>query len=189
MTHTDILASFKETFGADVLAIVEFRGEHTITVAKPALEKALAHAKNELAFDFLVDLSTIDQADVEPRFEIAYELYSYRHGLHLRVKSATGEDEAEFPTATALWPAANWHEREAYDMMGVRFIGHPDLRRILMWEGYPYFPLRKEFPLAGKASDLPEVAFSDPAPLQGGPFVSSPGAGDAVTAEPRARGE
>ena len=131
---------------------------------------------------------TIDHLGQDPRFEVAYELYSTTYNVYLRVKSSTGEDEADFPSAVAIWPAANWHEREAYDMMGVRFTGHPDLRRILMWEGYPYFPLRKEFPLAGKDSDLPEVAFSKPAPLQGGPFVTAPGAGDTVEREPRARG-
>ena len=65
----------------------------------------------------------------------------------------------------------DWHEREIYDMMGIRFRGHPDLRRILMWEGYPYFPLRKDFPLAGKSSEVPEVAFTQTTPLMGGPFV------------------
>jgi NADH-quinone oxidoreductase subunit C len=72
-------------------------------------------------------------------------------------------------------------------MMGIRFSGHPDLRRILMWEGYPYFPLRKDFPLAGKPTELPDVAFSKPAPLEGGPFVTSPGASDSIAREPRAK--
>lgn len=188
MTHQDVLASFREQFGADVVSISEFRDEHTVTVTKSALPNALAHAKETLGFDFLVDITTIDHAGQEPRFEIAYELYSYTHHLHLRIKSATSEDEADFPTATHLWAAADWHEREAYDMMGIRFTGHPDLRRILMWEGYPYYPLRKEFPLAGKPSEMPDVAFSDVAPLQGGPFVTSPGACDSVSGEPRARG-
>jgi NADH-quinone oxidoreductase subunit C len=86
-----------------------------------------------------------------------------------------------------VWRTANWHEREIYDMMGIRFSGHPDLRRILMWEGYPYHPLRKDFPLAGKSSDLPGVAFTNPAPLEGGPFVTIPSPGDAVGREPRVR--
>ena len=73
-------------------------------------------------------------------------------------------------------------------MMGIRFRNHPDLRRILMWEGYPFFPLRKEFPLAGKPSDMPDIAFTGVAPLAGGPFVTSPGDSH-VGREPRARGD
>ncbi len=71
------------------------------------------------------------------------------------------EEKSELPTVTGVWRTADWHEREIYDMMGIRFRGHPDLRRILMWEGYPYFPLRKDFPLAGKPTRLPEVAFTE----------------------------
>ena len=87
---------------------------------------------------------------------------------------------------TAVWRTANWHEREIYDMMGLRF-GPSDLRRILMWEGYPYFPLRKDFPLAGKPTDLPDLAFTRPAPLEGGPFVTVAGGKDAMAREPRRR--
>jgi NADH-quinone oxidoreductase subunit C len=72
-------------------------------------------------------------------------------------------------------------------MMGIRFANHPDLRRIIMWEGYPYYPLRKDFPLEGKPSEMPEVAFTEPAPLAGGPFVAEPGAPHIADREPRAR--
>jgi NADH-quinone oxidoreductase subunit C len=72
-------------------------------------------------------------------------------------------------------------------MMGIRFSGHPDLRRILMWEGYPYFPLRKDFPLEGKPTDLPETAFTDRAPLEGGPFVTTAGKQNVSQREPRAK--
>ena len=177
----------KATLEAPWRRPLEFRGELTICVKRESLAPMLAHARDELGFDYLVDITTIDQTGQDPRFEIVYELYSYRTKLHLRVKSAAPEEDPEFPTATGLWPGANWHEREAYDMMGVRFAGHPNLKRILMWEGYPFFPLRKEFPLAGKPSEMPDVAFSDAAPLEGGPFVTSSG-GDIVTREPRAQG-
>lgn len=189
MTHAAAAAALQESFAANVLGTVSFRGEQTVTIAKSALPAVLEHCRDRLGFDGLVDITTIDHLGADPRFEIVYELYSYAHNLSLRIKAATSEDEAEFPSATGLWPAANWHEREAYDMMGIRFTGHPDLRRILMWEGYPFFPLRKEFPLAGKASDMPDVAFTDRAPLQGGPFLTSPGAPDTVAREPRAKGD
>ena len=97
------------------------------------------------------------------------------------------EDDAEAPTVSDIWPTADWHEREVYDMMGITFANHPDLRRILMWDGYPFFPLRKEFPLAGKPSDMPDVAFTNTAPLAGGPFVTCSGEGDTIKREPRAR--
>lgn len=187
MTHAAIVESLRTRFPGEVLGTVEFRGEQTVRVAKSALVPVLTHCRDDLGFDGLVDITTIDHLGDDPRFEVVYELYSYAANVSLRVKSATPEDESELPSVTALWPAADWHEREAYDMMGIRFTGHPDLRRILMWEGYPFFPLRKEFPLAGKPSEMPDVAFSDAAPLQGGPFVTSAGAADTVAREPRAK--
>jgi NADH-quinone oxidoreductase subunit C len=118
---------------------------------------------------------------------VVYELYGLKHHCHLRLKTSIPEEKSELPTVSHLWGTADWHEREIYDMMGIRFVGHPDLRRIIMWEGYPYHPLRKDFPLAGKHTELPEVAFTDPAPLEGGPFVTPPGAPDAIRREPRVR--
>jgi len=91
------------------------------------------------------------------------------------------------PTVTGIWRTADWHEREIYDMMGIKFSGHRDLRRILMWEGYPYFPLRKDFPLAGRPSEMPDVAFSKAAPLEGGPFVTVPSTATTKDREPRSR--
>jgi NADH-quinone oxidoreductase subunit C len=143
--------------------------------------------KAELSFDYLIDISSVDNFGDEPRFEIVYELYSITLGVHLRLKTRVSEDPGEVPTVSDIWPAANWHEREIYDMMGLRFTDHPDLRRILMWEGYPYFPLRKEFPLEGLPSAMPDVAFSESAPLEGGPFVTSPSTATAKDREPRAR--
>jgi len=129
----------------------------------------------------------VDHFGEEPRFEVVYELYSMAHGTHLRLKIPVSEDSCEAPTVTDIWPTANWHEREIYDMMGIRFTDHPDLRRILMWEGYPYHPLRKDFPLEGKPSDVPDLAFTEVAPLAGGPFVTVPTDGTTQVREPRAR--
>jgi NADH-quinone oxidoreductase subunit C len=141
----------------------------------------------ELGFDFLADVSSVDNYGDDPRWTIVYELYGIGHGQYLRLKTNVSEEKSELPTVTGVWRTADWHEREIYDMMGIRFRGHPDLRRILMWEGYPYFPLRKDFPLAGRPSELPEVAFTGKAPLEGGPFVTIAGGRDTLAREPRAR--
>ena len=166
----------------------EFRGEVTL-VAQDAerIQEVCDFAKKELGFDYLVDISSVDNYGDDPRFTIVYELYGYGHRCHVRIKTNVGEENCELPTVTTVWRTADWHEREIYDMMGIRFRGHPDLRRILMWEGYPYFPLRKDFPLAGKPSEMPDVGFSKPAPLDGGPFVTLAGGKDAIAREPRVR--
>ena len=144
-------------------------------------------AKQELCFDYLVDISSVDNYGDDPRWTLVYELYGLAHQCHLRLKTAVSEEKSELPTVTGVWRTADWHEREIYDMMGVRFRGHPDLRRILMWDGYPYFPLRKDFPLAGKPTDLPDIAFTKQAPLEGGPFVTVAGGKDTLAREPRVR--
>ena len=174
---------------ADVLSgPVEFRGEATLKLADAArITEICAFAKESLSYDMLLDLSSIDNYGEDPRWTLVYELYGTGHGCHLRLKTEVSEEKSELPTVTCVWRGADWHEREIYDMMGIRFAGHPDLRRILMWDGYPYFPLRKDFPLAGKPTDLPEVAFTKPAPLEGGPFVTVAGGKDSMAREPRVR--
>jgi NADH-quinone oxidoreductase subunit C len=129
----------------------------------------------------------VDNYGQDPRWTIVCELYGITHGLRLRLKTNVGEEKSELPTLTSVWRTADWHEREIYDMMGIRFRGHPDLRRILMWDGYPYFPLRKDFPLAGKPSEMPDIAFSKSAPMEGGPFVTVSGGNDSIAREPRVR--
>jgi len=165
----------------------EFRGETTLLVERDDLHGICRLARYELGFTYLVDISGLDHFGEEPRFEVAYELYQFEQGDHLRLKIRVSEDDLSAPTVSDIWATADWHERETYDMYGIRFSGHPDLRRILMWEGYPFFPLRKDFPLAGIPSDMPDVAFSSAAPLAGGPFVSSPGTGTTEDREPRSR--
>lgn len=167
-------------------ATVEFRGEHTVTVKPGDFREVMEFCKNELGLDMLLDASSVDNTGQDPRFALVYELATVDDSVHLRVKTHIAEGE-EIPTVCDLWATADWHEREIWDMMGIKFSGHPDLRRILMWEGYPYHPLRKEFPLAGKPSEMPDVAFTGEAPLEGGPFVTSAGAGSRVKAEPRAK--
>ncbi|HSJ01211.1 MAG: NADH-quinone oxidoreductase subunit C, partial [Verrucomicrobium sp.] len=167
MDASQIVIALVEKFGPQITKTTEFRGESSLTVALESLKPLLRYCKDEMGFDYLIDISSVDHFESEPRFEMVYELYGLGHHVHLRVKSPVNEDQ-NAPTVSDLWATAEWHEREIYDMMGIRFDGHPDLRRILMWEGYPFFPLRKEFPLAGKPSEMPEIAFTGIAPLEGG---------------------
>jgi NADH-quinone oxidoreductase subunit C len=188
MSALDLAQKLIANFSGLTSAPSEFRGEITLKITDPErIESVCSFAKKELAFDYLVDISSVDNYGEDPRFTVVYELYGYGHRSHLRLKTDVSEERSELPTVTTVWRTADWHEREIYDMMGIRFRGHPDLRRILMWEGYPYFPLRKDFPLAGKPSEMPEVAFTKQAPLEGGPFVTVAGGKDAVSREPRVR--
>ena len=187
-TPLEFANQLREKFGDRLSAPVEFRGEATLTVLDPKdIVEVCQHAKSALGFDMLLDLSSLDNYGDDPRWTVVYELYGTGHKAHLRLRTSVGEEVSEVPTVNGVWRTADWHEREVYDMMGIRFSGHPDLRRILMWDGYPYFPLRKDFPLAGKPTELPEVAFTRPAPLEGGPFVTVAGGKDAIAREPRVR--
>jgi len=151
------------------------------------LREITKFCRDELSFDYLIDITSIDNFGEEPRFAIVYHLYSMSHAAHLRLKLAVSEEAGAVDTVSDIWPTANWHEREIYDMMGIKFNGHPDLRRILMWDGYPFFPLRKDFPLEGLPSEMPDVAFTKVTPLEGGPFVTVPSTATSKDREPRAR--
>jgi NADH-quinone oxidoreductase subunit C len=188
MTPQELATQLKSKFGDILSGPTEFRGEITLKLADAErVAEVCSFAKKELGFDYLVDITSIDNYGEDPRWTLIYHLYGYGHNNHLRLKTDVSEEKSELPTVTTVWRTANWHEREIYDMMGIRFRGHPDLRRILMWEGYPYFPLRKDFPLAGKSSDMPEVAFTQTTPMAGGPFVTIAGGKDTIAREPRVR--
>ena len=177
----------KAKFGELLSEPTEFRGEISLTLAEAGrIVEVCAHAKG-LGFDYLVDISSVDNYGSDPRWTLVYHLRTLSDGGEIRLKTDVSEEKSELPSVLPVWRTANWHEREIYDMMGIRFTGHPDLRRILMWEGYPYHPLRKDFPLAGKPTDLPGVAFTRVTPMEGGPFVTVAGAKDAIDREPRVR--
>jgi NADH-quinone oxidoreductase subunit C len=178
----------KAKFGDLISEPAEFRGEITVNLADAEQILPVGEfAKNGLGFNYLVDISSVDNYGDDPRWTVVYHIRNIVNGTEIRIKTHLSEEKSELPGVSHIWRTANWHEREIYDMMGIRFSGHPDLRRILMWEGYPYFPLRKDFPLAGKPSDLPGIAFTKPAPLEGGPFVTVAGGKDAISREPRIR--
>lgn len=176
------------------------RDHEAIHVPADKLIACVTALRDEQGYDLLLDVTAIDWGmGTSPRFTGVYHLFHTKSIAYLRVSAdATGDAENPvLPSLTDLYPAANWHERETYDMLGIHYEGHPDLRRILMWDGYNYYPLRKEFPLAGHETEMPEpdvVAATEgainptAAPMMGGPFVS-PQTGNMSTREPRARDE
>ena len=187
MTRQELLPSLEKSLGEKIQPKTEFRGETTYAIAPVDLREIAKFCRDELSFDYLIDITSIDNFGDEPRFEIVYHLYSMPHGVHLRLKLKVPDETGAVDTVSDIWPTANWHEREAYDMMGIEFTGHPDLRRILMWDGYPFFPLRKDFPLQGLPSDMPDIAFTKVTPMEGGPFVTLPSTAGSKDREPRAR--
>lgn len=188
MSALELARQLRARFGDLLAEPTEFRGEVTVKLADAdRIVEVCLFAKGTLGFDFLVDVSSVDNYGDDPRWTIVYELYGLGHKCYLRLKTDVSEEKSELPTVTGVWRTADWHEREIYDLMGIRFSGHPDLRRIIMWEGYPYHPLRKDFPVTGKPTEVPEVAFTAPAPIEGGPFVTAPGVKDAIEREPRAK--
>jgi NADH-quinone oxidoreductase subunit C len=137
---------------AAIMDAVEFRGELTLVVARENLLRVAEFLRNTpgLEFNFLSDIATVDRFPIEPRFELNYELLSIPNRQSVRLRVRVPENTAPvMDTITPVWPTANWQEREIFDLFGIRFEGHGDLRRILMpddWEGYP---LRKDYPVEG----------------------------------------
>ena len=123
----------------------------------------LAFLRDSHGYDLLTDITAIDNGeDATPRFTVVYHVFSTTAHTYIRLAADCSDDrKPSIASVTSLWPGADWHEREVFDMFGITFDGHPDMRRILMWEGYPYHPLRKEFPLAGIETPLPDIEVSE----------------------------
>lgn len=154
MRGEELLRRLRDRFGAAIVETHEFRGDTTAVVDRTALVDALRFCRDEpaLGFDMLTDLTAADYLKFPgredgPRFEVVYHLYSLAHNHRLRLKVRVDEDDAVVPTAVPLWPIANWLEREVWDMFGVRFAGHPDPRRLLMYEQFVGHALRKDYPI------------------------------------------
>ena len=146
------LIPLREKFGADAIRGEEFRDNKRIIVPPAKLLAVLTSLKEQFGFDMLADLAGIDYLgypDAADRFGIVYALTSTRTAERLFVKTFVNDPDPELPSVVQLWRGADWMEREVYDMFGVRFAGHPDLRRILMPEGFTSHPLRKDYPLRG----------------------------------------
>jgi NADH-quinone oxidoreductase subunit C len=149
MAETNLLANLEAAFPGKIRESYVLHGDETIIISRedaPAIFTTLRHAP-EFAFELLVDLTVVDFFGKEPRFEVVYHLKSLSLGHRLRVKIRVTEDDPVVPTVSSIWKGGNWLEREAWDMFGVRFSGHPDLRRILMYEEFRGHPLRKDYPV------------------------------------------
>ena len=173
ITAASTVETVRSKFSQAIVDTVEFRDEQTIILKPENLVAVCRYLKDELQYTFLETVTAVDWPERIPRFDLVYQLHSMPNRCYLRLKVRVGERREEHPsvpTVTGVWPGANWYEREVYDLFGILFSGHPDLRRILMPADWTTHPLRKDYPLSG--FDLPE-------PYWGGqvPYDTDPGVG------------
>lgn len=148
----ELVEKIKGKFPQAVEETVSFQDEHTIRIKREHLLEVAKFLKEEPDYDFnfLSDLCGVDYMGKDPRFEVVYHLYSLTHTHRLRVKVSLSDNDPTIPSVASLWKTADWHERECYDLLGITFSDHPDLKRILTPEGFKDYPLRKDFPLKGR---------------------------------------
>ena len=142
--------NLRNRFGAAILSTRDDRGDLTVWVDRAAVHDLLVWCKTDpqLQFDFCMDVTCVDHLELggEPRFAVVWHLYSLGTGKRVRIKTGVPEDDPVVPTATDVWKSTDWFEREAYDMFGVRFEGHPNMKRILTHQDFRGHPLRKDYP-------------------------------------------
>ena len=153
MTHDEILAKLTSCLGAGAFATSEFRDNRRVIVPPTRLFEALRCLKEQCGFDMLIDITAVDYLyypNAKDRFGLVYCLLDNETGRRVIVKTFVNEPDLAVPSAFSLWKGADWLEREVYDMYGIVFEGHPDLRRLLMPEEFTAYPLRKDYPLRGR---------------------------------------
>ncbi len=155
MDPLQIAKMIEEKFAGQVLAITSYAGQVAVALKKDMIREVCRYVHDEpmLKMDHLADVTAVDYSkypgDSGPRFEVVYNMISTEHRHRIRLKVRVPEEDPRVDTVSQVWHTANWHERETYDLMGIRFDGHPDLRRILLPEDWEGHPLRKEYPLKG----------------------------------------
>jgi len=145
-----VVDALKANFPDTILDVKIFRGETTLLIKKEKITEVCHYLKNDFDFKFIVDITAVDYLGVKPpRFEVVYYIHrfgpDFDENMRIRLKVEVSEEEAKVASVVPVWSGADWLEREVYDMFGIEFVGHPDLRRILMPEDYEPFPLRKDF--------------------------------------------
>jgi len=174
ITAASTVQLVQEKFPQAIVETVEFRGEQTIVLLPEHLVVVCAYLQKDLRYTFLSSVTAVDWPERIPRYDVVYHLLSIPNQSELRLKVRVGqrrEDHPSVPTVTGIWPGANWYEREVYDLFGITFAGHPDLRRILMPMDWTTHPLRKDYPLSG--FDLPEPHWGGQVPYDVDPGVGS----------------
>jgi NADH-quinone oxidoreductase subunit C len=164
----------REKFPQAMVEAVSFRGEQTIVLLPGHLIAVCTYLHKNLQYSFLSSVTAVDWLERIPRFDVVYHLLSIPNQCELRLKvrvGERGEEHPSVPTVSGIWPGSNWYEREVYDLFGISFAGHPDLRRILMPIDWTTHPLRKDYPLTG--FDLPEPHWGGQIPYDADPGVGS----------------
>ncbi len=152
-----IVQKVKENFADSIVEISDFRDDLSFTIKSEKILDVARFLKNddELLFIMCKDVTAIDWATRKNRFTVVYHIYSFKLNFNLRLKSILESQPYQIESVTSIWQSANWYERETYDMYGIEFLNHPDLRRMYMPEGFEYHPLRKDFPVLGIPDSLP----------------------------------
>lgn len=151
-----VLRRLRERFGDAILATHSDFGDDTALVARERIVEICTFLRDdpEMSFGFAMDLTGVDYLGEEPRFEVVYHLFSYGKKHRARLKVRVPENDPVVDTVSSVWPGMDWYEREAYDMYGIVFRGHPNLKRILLYEGFVGHPLRKDYPKAKRQPTL-----------------------------------
>lgn len=154
---TLISQKLKEKFPSIEFEVSDYRDELTIKFDKKNIVEVCSFLKSDSELEFLwcSDVTAVDWATRKNRFMVVYNIFSIKHNFRLRLKCDVDESDCSIDSVSSVWKAANWQERETYDMYGIKFNNHPDLRRMYMPEEFEYYPLRKDFPLMGIPGSLP----------------------------------
>jgi NADH-quinone oxidoreductase subunit C len=150
MSDTNIIDKIKASFSDAVVESHTFRGDQTVTVKKESVLEVIKFLRDDpdLAFNFLMDITAVDYLEGKPvRFEVVYHLYSLQFNYRIRVKAPVAEEDCKIDTVVPLYKTANWYEREIWDLYGIKFNDHPNMTRILLYEGFKGHPLRKDYPI------------------------------------------
>jgi NADH-quinone oxidoreductase subunit C len=165
------VASIRSALPDAVVSAKEFAKQVTVLVRRERIAQVARHLKDAEDFRYCVDVTAVDWRDRQPRFDVVYHFYSFSKNDRIRVKCGVADGE-EVPSISEVFLAANWSERETWDMFGIPFAGHPDLRRILTWDGFHGYPLRKDFPVEG--IDTGAAVYPEEWPEGGGPAKDDP---------------